>query len=305
MDLKKGKWRAGDNGSHMRVAKWMLQRHPAAAALTNMPVSEITPDVIQSALKPLWLTTPITARRALNMWENVLDHARARGWYKGENPARWKGLHEHLSPEHHFYDRHHEALPYAEIPEFIQQLRKRQATSVAALALEFLILTAARTSEVLEMEWTEIDYEQRVWTLSPNRTKQKQQHRVPLSDRAWELIEIRMEEGTFDGSSFVFTGHDQNPLSEKSMFWILKRRMSPWAWYTVHGFRSTFSDWAHDTTAFAHETIEACLGHSVIGKVAKAYRRGDSLEKRRELMRMWADYCGGQGVESGGEGDQE
>jgi integrase len=289
--IKKHKWRGVDNGSQMRNAKLLCQHH--AKLLANMPVSEITSDLIQSALAPLWATTPKTAHRALNMWENVMDHARARGWYKGENPARWKGLHEHLSPEQppQFWEPHHEALPYAEIPEFIRQLHQRQARSTAALALEFLILTASRTSEVLEMEWTEINYQQRVWTMGPIRTMQKQQHRVPLSDRAMALLELREQQ--FNGSNFVFTGYSDAPLAAKAMSWLLKRRMKNFSIYTVHGFRSSFSDWAHDTTDFAHETIEACLGHSVMGKVAKAYRRGDSIDKRRELMQAWSDYCSG------------
>jgi integrase len=179
-------------------------------------------------------------------------------------------------------------MPYQEVPEFIRELRRRQQRSSAALALEFLILCAARTGEALGARWTEIDWANGVWTLPPDRTKQGREHTVPLSDRAVELLALQRQYS--NGSEFIFTGYSQNQLADKSMYMLLKDMGLE---CTVHGFRSSFRDWAGDTTLFPREHVEACLAHRVGNDVENSYRRLTGLEKRREIMTAWTDYCSG------------
>lgn len=290
IDTHKIEWRGGDEGSQMRNAKLLLHHH--GAPLSGKPVSEITADLIESTLTDLWARSPAQARRALGMFERVLDYARAKGLRTGDNPANWRGMHEYRFPRRRKAERAHlAAMPYDAVPEFILALRQRQGRSTAATALEFLILTAARSGEVLNATWSEIDFDQKLWTIPATRTKQRREHRIPLPDRAMALLTRQREQSR--GSPYVFTGYRPNdPLAEKAMIWALRHVGSS---ATVHGFRSSFRDWAGDTTTFQRETIEECLGHSVGNEVERAYRRQDGLEKRRAIMGAWEAYCAGSG----------
>jgi integrase len=289
IDTHKTEWRGGDDGSQMRNAKLLLHHH--GASLSGKPVAEITADLIESTLTDLWARSPAQARRTLAMFERVLDYARAKGLRTGDNPASWRGMHEYRFPRRRKVERaHFAAMPYDAVPEFIQVLRQRQGRSTAAIALEFLILTAARSGEVLNASWSEIDFDQKLWTIPATRAKQGREHRFPLPDRAMELLARQGERSR--GSPYVFTGYRPNdPLAEKAMMWVL-RHVGTSA--TVHGFRSSFRDWAGDTTTFQREAIEECFGHAVGNGVERSYRRQDGREKRRVIMQTWANYCEGR-----------
>jgi integrase len=255
--------------------------------LQVVPVSHITPDRIQVALSGLWGKYPIQARRVLSMWERVLDFAKARGAREGDNPAAWKGCHQYRWPKQPNIDRnHYTAMDYAELPGFLGELRAREGRSIGARALEFLILTCGRTGEVLGAKWSEIDLDNKVWSLVGMRTKQGRAHRVPLSSRVMELLTVQRQYG--NGSDYVFTGNGHGPLSGKAMTWVLRDMGSK---VTVHGFRSTFRNWAGDVTDFQREHVEECLGHQVGNATERAYRRSDALEKRRVILQSWCEFC--------------
>jgi integrase len=220
------------------------------------------------------------------MFERVLDFAKARGMRAGDNPAAWRGNMEYRFPRQPNVDRnHYAAMDYVELPGFLTKLRARQVRSAGARALEFLILTAARTGEALNMAWDEIDWDNKVWSLIGMRTKQGRPHRVPLSTRAMELLAVQKQ--CANGSPYVFLGN-RKQLCGKSMVWVLRDMGSK---VTVHGFRSTFRDWCGNETEFPREYVEECLGHLVGNATERAYRRSDALEKRRVIMDAWAEYC--------------
>jgi integrase len=249
-------------------------------------VDEIDTAAILDVLKSLWTAKPETASRLRGRIEAVLDAAKAQGHRSGENPAAWRGHLAHLLAKRTVLSRgHHAALPYADLPAFMAELRDRDA--MAALALEFCILTATRSGEVLGAEWAEIDLTAKVWTIPAARMKAAREHRVPLSDRAHAILAKLAEAKT---SAFVFPGQRAGkPLSNMAMEMVL-RRMKRDA-VTVHGFRSAFRDWAGNETSFPREIAEAALAHVVGDKAEQAYRRGDALEKRRALMSAWASHC--------------
>ena len=218
--------------------------------------------------------------------EKVLDAAKAKGFRDGENPARWRGHLDHLLPRPSKLARgHHAAMPYEEVAAFIAKLRKREATS--ALALELCILTAARSGEILGMRWSEIDLDKKIWTVPADRMKAGREHRVPLSPRAVAILR-RLEKA--ESGQFVFPGQARNkPLSNKAMEMVLRRMKIEDA--TVHGFRSSFRDWAGNVSNFPREVVETAFAHVIGDKAEQAYRRSDALEKRRKLMEAWAAYC--------------
>jgi integrase len=249
-------------------------------------VDRITTEDVLSVLKPLWKEKPETATRLRGRIERVLDAAKARGLRAGDNPARWRGhLDQLLAKRQRLTRGHHAAMPYAELSAFISDLRTRQAR--AALALEFAILTAARSGEVLGARWAEFDLDRAVWTIPAVRMKAGREHRVPLSKGALKII------NTMDAvrhGDFVFYGQKpEKPLSPMALEMVLRRTTI--ASVTVHGFRSAFRDWAAECTNFPNEVCEAALAHAVANKVEAAYRRGDLFEKRRKLMDAWALYC--------------
>ena len=217
--------------------------------------------------------------------ERVLDAARAKGLRSAENPARWRGHLANLLPKRHKLTRgHHAAMPFAEVPKFLAALRT--VDGVSARALEFTILTAARSGEVLGARWPEIDLEAKVWTVPAARMKAAREHRVPLSPRAVAIIAAMAETRVSD---YVFPGARRDrPLSVMAMAMLL-RQHAPGV--TVHGFRSAFRDWCGERTHFPRELAEAALAHVVGDATERAYRRGDALDKRRELMDAWANHC--------------
>lgn len=252
-----------------------------------LPVKLVDTSLVMRVLEPIWQSKPETASRLRGRIESILDWATARAYRVGENPARWRGHLDSLLPQSSKIRRvvHHPALPYEQLGAFLQQLRTRPG--VAAKALEFLILTAARTGEVIGARWDEIDFNKNVWTCPADRMKSGRLHRVPLSPAAMKILEDLVDTRT---SSYVFEGGKADkPLSNMAMLAVLKRMGR--ADLTCHGFRSTFRDWAAEQTNFAREVAEAALAHTVGDKVEAAYRRGDLFEKRRNLMNAWAKHC--------------
>jgi integrase len=258
--------------------QWQASLTRACKAFGNVPVNDIGRDMMFKFLSPIWTATPESGSRIRGRIEAVLDWAHARGFRTGDNVASWKLL-KHLlakKPE----AKHHNALPFADIPAFMGELRERQSTS--ARALEFLILTATRTGETIGARWDEI--EGSTWTIPGERTKSGRPHRVPLSSRALEIVNNMPRV-----SEFVFANGGGLPLSNMAMLQLLKHMDG--GKLTAHGFRSTFKDWASERTNFANHVTEMALSHAVKDKTEAAYRRGDLLVKRVKLMQSWADYC--------------
>lgn len=259
--------------------------------LANLRLDEITTDDILKELRPIWSTKPETASRVRGRIETILDAAKAAGYRDGPNPALWRGHLALLLPKRTRLKRgHHAALPYADVPGFIQRLRA--AKGIGAMALEFLILTAARSGEVRGAVWAEIDLEKKLWTVPAARMKAGRTHRVPLTDRAIAILEqaalLRRPAAGDDSEALVFPSTKVGrPLSDMTLTAVLRRM--DLGRFTAHGFRSSFRDWAGDETHFPREVAEAALAH-VVGGTEGAYRRGDALEKRRELMKAWASF---------------
>ncbi|WP_109808460.1 tyrosine-type recombinase/integrase [Sphingosinithalassobacter portus] len=278
-------WR---NAKHRQQWKNTLATYvyPVIGAL---PVAEVGTTHILQILEPIWKEKPETASRVRGRIETVLDAAKARGYRNGENPARWRGHVAQILPARKRLSRgHHKALSYEDVPTFVASLRNREAT--AALALEFAILTAARTGEVIGATWAEIDLGKAVWTIPAGRMKAGKEHRVPLSARAVEILKTTQALGgdwLFVGTAKTSDGMKPK-LSGMAMNMLL-RRMKVDA--TVHGFRSAFRDWAAESTGYAHEVCEMALAHVIENKAEAAYRRGDLFEKRRRLMNDWSAYC--------------
>ena len=284
-------------------AKWRNRKHRAQFLSTlkqyaypllgHWSIADVDRAKILRVLDPIWKTKPETANRIRGRIEAVLNFAAVRGYRDGDNPARWKGhLDQVLLGKSYIRKvKHHRALPFKDISSFCAALRKR--AGVAARAMEFLILTAARTSEVTGAQWPEIDFETRTWTVPADRMKAKREHRVPLSDAAISLL---MQLPRENGNPFVFVGPRKLGISNMAMDAVLKRlEMKNRA--TVHGFRSSFRDWVAETTNYQNHVAEAALAHVVGDRVEAAYRRGDLFERRRKMMADWARYCDG-GVQS-------
>jgi integrase len=268
------------------LAQWRMTLTTYCAPIRAMPVDKIDTAAVLKVVQPIWERLPETAKRLRGRIENVLDAAAVRGFRTGENPARWRGhLQNVLAKPKVLTHGHYAALAYEKLPDFVAQLRAQH--SVAARALEFAILTACRSCEVRNARWDEIDLDKAIWIIPAHRMKAGKEHRVPLSDRAVFLLATLRETRTSD---FVFPGKDSDkPLSERAMAMQLPRMKADDI--TVHGFRSTFRDWASETTSFPHEVCEQALAHAIGNKVEAAYRRGDLFDKRRKLMGAWASYC--------------
>jgi integrase len=258
----------------------------------DLPVQAVDIGLVLKVLEPIWTTKPETASRVRQRIENILDSAKVRGYRDGENPARWRGHLDKLLPARSQVRQveHLAALPYPEVPAFLVKLRAREA--IAARAFEFLILTAARTGEVIGARWSDIDLFDKTWTVPAGRMKARREHRVPLSLRALTILqEMQTARQADDANAFVFPGpRPDKPLSNMA-FLMLLRRMELED-LTVHGFRATFKTWASERTSFQNEIVEAALAHVIGNKVEQAYRRGDLFEKRRRLMQQWATFCG-------------
>lgn len=271
------------NAKHL--AQWRMTLSDAyCAKIRSKPIDEIDTDDVLAVLEPIWMKVPETASRLRGRIENVLAAAKAKKLRTGENPATWRGHLKTLLPGRQKLTKgHHAALPYDDMKGFMAALRARQ--SLAALALEMAILTASRSGEVLGARWDEIDLEKKVWSIPRERMKAGLAHRVPLSSRMVEILEQLPRV-----SPFVFPGQrDGKPLSNMAMEMQLRRMKRDDI--TVHGFRSSFRDWASEQTSFPHETCEHALAHRISDKAEAAYRRGDQFEKRRQLMEAWAQWC--------------
>src|SRR5450432_656107 len=261
----------------------------AYPTIGELPVGEIDTPLMLKILQPIWDTATVTATRVRGRIERIIQYAITAGFRKGDNPARWKGHLENLLPKPSRVAKvkNQPALPWAEIPAFMARLRK--IDSVPARALEFTILAAARSGETLGARWSEIDQDARLWIVPPERIKSKREHRVPLSEPTVKILETMLPWRKTD-DSFVFPGaRPDQPLSNMSMLMLL-RRMGR-SDITAHGFRSTFRDWTAENTNATREVAEMALAHVIPSKVEAAYRRGDLLEKRRELMAVWSGYC--------------
>jgi integrase len=267
-------------------AQWKSTLKTYAGPLRSKPVDTIATDDVLAVLKPIWSTKAETASRVRGRIEKVLDAAKAKGFRNGDNPARWRGHLDHLLPKPSKLARgHHAAMPYEVVAAFVARLREREATS--ALALELCILTAARSGEILGMRRSEIDLDKKIWTVPAVRMKAGREHRVPLASRAVAILR-QLEKVNTGG--FVFPGQARNkPLSNMAMEMVLRRMKVEDA--TVHGFRSSFRDWAGNVSNFPREVVETALAHVIGDKAEQAYRRSDALEKRRRLMDAWAAYC--------------
>jgi integrase len=280
---KSPEWR---NDKHR--AQWAMTLAEYARPLRALPVDEIDTEAVLGVLQPLWQAKPETASRLRGRIETVLDAARAKGHIARNeaNPARWRGHLDKLLPKRQKLTRgHHAAMAFDDVPEFIGKLHERPA--VAAIALEFLILTAARSGEVLGARWAEMDMVAKVWTVPAARMKAGCEHRVPLSGRALAILDEAANGRT---GEFVFPGQrSDKSLSGMAMKMLLRRMKA--AGVTVHGFRSAFRDWCGEATSFPREIAEAALAHTAGDATERAYRRGDALEKRRTLMEAWAAFC--------------
>jgi integrase len=268
---------------------WLSSLNIHAKSLANKTVGEITADHIERVMRPLWSKQPDLALRLRERIEAVLDWAKAKEYRDGENPARWKGNLKYRMgalPAKSERVQHMVALPYDEIPTFMSKLRAIDDSLHRARALEFTILTVSRSSEVFWAIWDEINFTERLWIIPKQRMKKLREHIVPLSDRAFQIVKAQYETRS---SKLIFPGaRDDRPMSNTQMLFTLQRLDVP---VTVHGFRSTFRDWAGDLTRYPRDVIELALAHVTGNAVERAYRRGTALEQRRELMNAWAAYC--------------
>lgn len=251
----------------------------------ELPVEAVDTGLVVKCLEPIWVTKNETASRVRGRIEQVLSWATVSGYRAGDNPARWRGhLDKLLAKPSKVQDvKHHSALPYVEIAAFMAALRQQDGIAVQCLA--FTILTAARTNEAIGATWDEIDLAAKVWTIPANRMKADKEHRVPLSAACLELL-IKMQ--SIRMNDYLFPGQ-RNGLSNMAMLKLLARMDRKDL--TVHGFRSTFRDWAAEVTHYPNEVIEMCIAHTIKNQSEAAYRRGDLLEKRFNVMNDWADYC--------------
>jgi integrase len=269
--------------------QWRNTLTTYAKPMWDIPIGEISTQDVLGAVLPIWLTKAETATRLRGRIERVLDAAKAKGLRSGENPAAMRGNLAMLLPKQtHVRVKHHAALPFADIKNFMPELAKREAT--AARAVEFTILTAARSGEVRGMTWGEVDLADKVWTVPAERMKAGAPHQVPLSDAAEAILQA-MKPEKVQPSDIVFPAPRGGSMSDMSLSALLKRMKR--ADITVHGFRSTFRDWAGETTQFDREIVEMALAHTVANATERAYRRGRALEKRRELMAAWATFVSG------------
>jgi integrase len=273
---KRREWR-----SAIHATQWRTTIDSYCKPILGRPVDEIDTGAVLAVLQPLWATIPETASRLRGRIEAVLDYAKAHGLRSGENPAAWRGHLALILPKRQKLSRgHHQAVDYSDVPTFLAKLRERE--TIPARALEFLILTAGRSGEVLGATWDEIDIDAQVWVIPASRMKAGREHRVPLSARAMAILERMTVIRTGD---LVFPGQRRRrPLSSAAMGALVTGA-------TVHGFRSSFRDWAGEETSFPRELAEQALAHATGGAVELAYRRGDALEKRRALMEAWASFC--------------
>ena len=280
---KEAGWRSQKTAEQFRSA---LVRY-AYPRIGSLPSDSVTVDDIVEILKPIWASKPVMADHVRTNIAMVLSAAKALGRRSGDNPAQWRGVLEHVLPRPAKVRRpkHHAALHYQELPGFVRVLRERE--TIAAAALEFTILTAARTSEVIGAQWDEIDLAKKIWMVPATRMKGHRTHRVPLSNRAVDILAAAPRE---HDNEYVFVGARRGKgitnMPMLKLVWSLLPGM------TVHGFRSSFRDWVSEKTSYPRETAEAALAHALGDRTEIAYARSDLFDKRRNLMRDWATYLG-------------
>jgi integrase len=293
--VKEPEWR---NSRHARQWPETLSAY-VYPVIGELPVGTVDTGLVLKVLEPIWIAKPETASRIRGRIESILDWARVRGYRGGENPARWRGHLDHLLPARSKVQRvkHHPALPYAEIGAFMAALHRQD--TVGARALEFLILTAGRSGEVLGARWDEIDLANKLWIVPADRMKARKEHRVPLSNAAMAVLE-QMQQIEDDEGLVFHDVRNGRPTSSGVFFHLLRRCMGR-ADLTAHGFRSTFRDWAAERTNFPSEVVEMALAHAVGNKVEAAYRRSDFIRQEAaadgglgRLLRTAAGYRYGQ-----------
>jgi integrase len=288
IDAKSIEWK---NAKHRQQWVTTLKQY-ASPVFGGQPVSEVTTDLVMKVLQPIWYAKTETASRLRGRIESILDWAKTSGYRTGENPARWDGHLDNLLPARNKAQpvKHQPALPYTEINAFLSALSAQQGA--AKHALHLLILTATRTSEIIGARWDEIDFTTNTWTIPAARMKAGREHRIPLTRQAVAVIEGMQ---AFKLNDFVFPGRSgEKPMSNMSMLQLLERMKRKDI--TVHGFRSTFRDWAAHETNIPREIAEAALAHDVRTETEAAYQRGDFFNRRRKLMEAWAAYCERQPV---------
>lgn len=282
-----------------KAPEWRNEKHAqqwtntlatyASPVIGSLPVSSIDTAQVMRVLEPIWISKTETATRVRQRIEKVIDWAKASGYFKGDNPARLEGNLRELLPRSSKTKkvRHHPAVPFREIGAFMGKLREHKG--VSALGLEFLISTATRTKEVTEAPWEEIDLDGKVWVIPANRMKAQREHRVPLNKRALQILRemLKARQG-----NFIFPGQRSGVDAglSNAAFLALMKDMDGYAQYVPHGFRSSFRDWAAENTSYPNETVEICLAHAIKNQTEAAYRRGDQLEKRAQLMADWGAY---------------
>lgn len=259
----------------------------ASSIIGTLNVASVDTGLVLKVLEPIWKTKTETASRLRGRIENVLSWATVRGYRQGENPARWKGHLDTLLAQPSKIQKvaHHTALPYGEVGSFMAELTNMEG--ISARALEFTILCAARSGEVRGATWAEIDLQAGAWIIPGDRMKAGKEHRVPLSNKALKILKALPRGSDTD---LVFPGMNNKALSDMSLIAVLKRMGR--GDLTVHGYRSSFRDWAAEQTAYPSEVVEMALAHTIGNKVEAAYRRGDLFDKRRKLMDDWAKHCG-------------
>lgn len=293
IDAHKSGWKNAKHGAQWEAT---LETY-AYPVIGNLPVGDIDDGHVMKILQPIWTTKTETASRVRGRIEKVLDRAKALKLRSGDNPARWVGNLDQLLPAKSAVApvEHHAALPYSQLPAFMAKLRKRDG--VSASALEFTILTLARSGDTIGAKLAEIDRTEKLWTVPKDRVKgkkgaRKRDHVVPLTDRALAIID-----GVARDGEHIFPGDKEGRgLSNMAMAELLKEMGYSGDVATVHGFRSTFKDWCSERTNYPNEMSEMALAHTVADKVEAAYRRGDMLDRRRQLMKDWAAYCEGKAV---------
>ncbi|TCK27996.1 integrase [Ancylobacter aquaticus] len=284
LDLK-----AQESKNEKHRQQWQMTLREYAKPLHNLSVAKVSVDDVVACLTPHWTERPETADRLRSRIGIVLDYAKARGLRSGDNPAAWKGNLDKLLPRQKKLSRgHHAALDYHDVPAVLAELRSSKSTS--ARAIEFMVLTAGRSGEVRSAAWEEIDLDKALWTIPATRMKAGVEHRVPLPARA---VDILKERAAVRSGALVFEGEREGrPISDTALVKSLAKA-APNKAVTLHGFRSSFRDWAGDMTAYPREVCEAALAHTIQG-VEAAYRRKDALEKRRALMANWSSFCAGK-----------
>jgi integrase len=297
-EVHKAQWRASISVQRdADTGEWLDTGY--CISIREKALPDIGTEEVLAVLRPIWGALPETASRVRGRIERILDAARVRALRTGENPARWKGhLAALLSKRQRLTRGHHKALPYAEVPDFVARLHVQP--SMAALALEWTILAASRTTEALHAHLPEIDRDAKVWTIPATRMKAGREHRAPLTERMLEIIDLTADAREAMSTDLLFPGAKvDRPLSAMAMTMLLRRLKVD---VTVHGFRSSFRDWVYEETDFAGEIAEAALAHVVGDATERAYRRGDALERRRGLMEAWETFAL-SGIDSSASGE--